>query len=364
MSGTPPGGAGDSGPGPRDGGPDTRERVALLERPDAYPHRPERVEVVETHMAWVFLAGDRAYKMKKPVREPFLDFRTLEARREDARREVELNRRLAPDVYLRTAPVTREEGGGLALDGDGTPVEWLVVMRRLDRDRFLDRALEGGRAGPADVRPAAELLARFFRDAPPEPMEPGAYLARTRRRLEDSLRELAAPDLELDGEPLSRLRSSLPAWLDARGDLLRRRAADRRIVEGHGDLRPEHVHLGPPPVVIDCVEFRRSYRILDPAEELAFLSMECRRLDAPWVREVLLETYRRIAGDAPPAALVDFYAAGRACLRAKLTAWHAREDRYDSAAWLGRARGYLELACDLAAGVHSGPQSSRSDSPE
>lgn len=109
----------------------TAEKVAFLRTPAAYPTHPRRVDVIETHMSWVFLAGDRVYKLKKPVHYPFLDFRTLASREFHCREEVRLNRRLAPHVYLGVVPLTQDHGGALALGGGGEVVDWLVEMRRL-----------------------------------------------------------------------------------------------------------------------------------------------------------------------------------------------------------------------------------------
>lgn len=338
-------------------------RVAFLCRRESYPDHPERVEPVETHMAWVFLAGEHAYKMKKPVRYPFLDFSTLEAREEDCRREVRLNRRLAPEVYLGVVPLTREPTGRLALNGPGEPVEWLVVMRRLPRSRLLDQSLKRGTVDRGDLKPVARLLARFYRDARREPVAAAEYVRRIERELYETLDELGVEEFGLERERLGGVRTRLLGRLDEHRPLLAARARGGHVVEGHGDLRPEHVYLGPPPAVIDCLEFRREFRVLDPADELAFLSMECRRLGAPWVGDVFFEEYTSATEDAPPAELVDFYASRRACIRAKLAAWHSREDGYDTRRWLGQAENYLELAETLLPGIHSGPERSVSESP-
>jgi aminoglycoside phosphotransferase family enzyme len=125
-----------------------------------------------------------------------------------------------------------------------------------------------------------------------------------------------------------------------------------RIVEGHGDLRPEHVCLGPEPLFIDCLEFNRDWRVLDPADELAYLAMECEHAGAPWIGEVVFETYREATGDNPPLPLVRFYKAYRATVRAKLSAWHLKDhpDPADQGKWIARAQRYLELAGRYADG--------------
>lgn len=321
------------------------EKVAFLRRPDAYPGRVPDVEDIETHMAWVFLAGEFAYKLKKPVRYPFLDFSTLEARRADCEEEVRLNRRLAPDVYLGTLPLTRS-GAGLALGGDGKIVEWLVKMRRLSRLRMLDEAIRRGTLRRSDAEGASELLAAFYARGSPVPLNPAEYVRRLRDDLEENARELVACSPKAEGDRARRVARALAALVDAEAPLLRQRVRDGRILDAHGDLRPEHVFLGPPPAVIDCLEFNRDFRTLDPADELAFLGLECERLGAPELGSVFLEAYGRRTGDRPPRRLVELHAAHRALLRAKIAIWHLRDEDLGAEPdrWVARCGSYLALA--------------------
>lgn len=328
----------DATPGP----PGVEEKVRFLERPEAHPEGPRRVETVETHMAWVFLTDGFAYKLKKPVRYDYLDFSTIEARRRDGLDEVRLNRRLADGVYVGIVPLTLEEGR-LALDGEGEVVDWLVKMRRLPSERMLDRALREGTASEEDVDGAARLLAAFYRDAPRVETTPADYRRRFRRDLEEIRRELSLAEFGLGAGRVDRVTEPLFRFVETRGPVLDRRVEAGRIVEAHGDLRPEHICLTPEPVVIDCLEFNREFRLLDPVDELAYLSLECDRLGAPWVGERFVEAYRSETGDRPPAELFGFYQGFRAALRAKLAAWHVRDDeRRDGAEWLAEAAGYLD----------------------
>ncbi len=320
-------------------------KVAFLCRPDAYPERPARVDAIETHMSWVFLTDSRAYKLKKPVRYEFLDFSTIEARWADCMAEVRLNRRLARDVYLGVVPV-RLGPEGLRLDGDGVAVDWLVEMRRLLDERMVDHALRSGRATVEDIGRVASRLSRFYVAAPAVQIHPDAYRRRLERDLRDDRIALCLPEFGLDPELASGPSEVLIDVLAHHADLLEARAP--HLVEGHGDLRPEHVWLGDgEPVIIDCLEFRIEFRIIDPVDELAFLGLECERLGAPWVGSELLRGYREVVGDDPPDRLVDFYTARRAVLRAKLAVWHLRDRHVRStAAWPDVARAYLELAAE------------------
>lgn len=326
-------------------------KVRFLLRPDAYPERPERVETVETHMSWVFLLDGYAYKLKKPVRYDFLDFSTLDARRHDSEEEVRLNRRLAPDVYLGTLPLTLGAGGHLQLGGAGEVVDWLVRMRRLPTERMLDHAIRDHTVGEADVGRVAAALARFYLSAPPIELEPAAYRQRLAERVNDNLRELILPAFGLPVDIVQSISSTQLELIQREPGLFDRRAAEQRIVEGHGDLRPEHVCLEPT-LFIDCLEFQRDYRILDAADELAFLALECERLGGAWVGDILFRTYAEITGDQPPERLLRFYKSYRACLRAKITIWHLKDAEVaNPEKWSNRAMEYLGLAWKYARGL-------------
>ncbi|HVP29835.1 MAG TPA: hypothetical protein VMW35_11830 [Myxococcota bacterium] len=319
--------------------------VAFLRRREAYEESPRAVDVVETHMSFVFLTDRHAYKLKKPMRWDGLDFSTLALRRRSCEEEVRLNRRLAPGVYLGTLPLCAAPDGSLSLAGGGEPIDWLVWMRRLPADRMLDALLRRDGLREADVRPAALLLARFYADAPSVETAPDAY----RARLADGVRrdelELRRPEFGLDRARVAMLGAAQRGFLESDAAVFDARVAAGRIVEGHGDLRPEHVCLTPAPVIIDCLEFSRELRLLDPADELAFLDLECERLGAPQVGRWFLDAYREVTGDAPPPRLLRFHRTYRAMRRATLAAWHVHDAKVrEPASWIARARRYLELA--------------------
>ena len=303
-------------------------------------------EAIETHFAWVFLEGDRAWKLRKPVRRDTMDYGTLEARRIDSEEEVRLNRRLAPAVYLGARPLTLGASGQLAIGGAGEVVDWLVEMRRLDRSRMLDVMLASGRATPADLERVAARLAAFYAGEPPA-VAAGAVLA---ARLEAQVRANHAVLAGLDEQAADALYRDQLDFLAGHRDWLATRASRGCVVEAHGDLRPEHVLLDDPPAVIDCLEFDRELRILDRAEELAFLELECGRLGAADVGRFIARTCLARLGDAVPAGLERFYRSHRAATRAKLYTWRASEpDGGSPEHWLATARAYLLLARKAAA---------------
>lgn len=320
-------------------------KLGFLQDPRVYPERSTRVETVETHMSWVFLTDAYAYKLKKPVRYDFLDFATIEARRHDCDEEVRLNRRLAPDVYLGTVPLVRDAAGRLHLGGEGEAADWLVRMRRLPADRMLDRLLREGRTTQAEVAGLAGRLARFYASLPAEAVAPEDYRQTLAARIEDNLRELTRPEFGLAADGPARIARAQLEFLAEHAAWFDRRVREGCIVEGHGDLRPEHVCMLAEPVVIDCLEFNRAFRVLDRVDELGYLALECERLGAPQAGRWLLDATLDASGDTPPEALVDFYQSCRASLRAKLALWHLRDDgRHPPGHWVATARAYLELA--------------------
>lgn len=320
-------------------------KVEFLKHADAFLDGSAQIKVVETHISWVFLTDHCAYKLKKPVRSDFVDFRTIDARRRDCEEEVLLNRRLAPEVYLGTVPMTVASDGHLELGGKGQTVDWLVKMRRLPDERMLDNMVKKGAVQEAEIYALVQKLSDYYRQSPPVRLEPSAY----RRQLEENAtanaRELMSPLYGLSTDRIERIVAAQLALLAQEPELFERRAREGRIIEGHGDLRPEHVCLEREPQIIDCVEFNREFRILDAADELAFLAMECERLGDHAVSNAILKAYRKVSGDDPSERLVHFYKSYRACLRAKLAAMHLRDPLVsDTQKWARLAGDYLNIA--------------------
>jgi len=321
------------------------DKVAFLRRPQSYPSGVERVEIIETHMSWVFLAGERVYKLKKPVRRSFLDFSTLEARRLDAEREVRLNRRLADDTYIGVVPLVRDGAGRLRLGGEGRVVDWLVEMHRLPESLTLSAVIAAGTLRPQDIDRICGVLLEFYRRRPPLSLGDAEYRQLFADAIAENHEVLARESFGLPAEILRRLTSQQLRFMEEQGELLEARTAGGRVIEGHGDLRPEHVFLTDPPLIIDCLEFNREFRIIDPVDELTYLGLECERLGAGWIAAHVLDSYRRETGDDCCPELVTFYRLFRCCLRAKIAVWHIEDHTVDNhEKWRRRAEEYLRLA--------------------
>jgi hypothetical protein len=291
--------------------------------------------VRETHIGVVFLAGDRAYKLKKPVSLGFLDFSTRERRLAACDREVELNRRLAPDVYLGRATVS---------EVDGSPGEPLVVMRRMPDDRRLSTLVRSGAPLEDAVTRLARVLAAFHAGAERGPhvdLE-GSREALT-ARWEASFAQVEDVGARtLSAESRAEIAGRTRDFLAGRAALFASRVAEGRIVDGHGDLLADDVFvLDDGPRVLDCLEFDDHLRRLDGLDDVAFLAMDLERLGRPDLGALLLDRYAEYSGDPAPAALRAHYIAYRAFVRVKVACLrHAQGD----AAAAEEARAYADIA--------------------
>ncbi|MFC4944928.1 AAA family ATPase [Pseudonocardia sp. GCM10023141] len=280
-------------------------------------------EVHETHIGTVFLVGDRAYKMKKPVRTAFLDFSTPALRLAACRREIELNRRLAPDVYLGTSDL-------MPGSGDVGPVEHFVVMRRMPAQRCLAALIGAGEPVGDALRALARQLAVFHAAADRGPaVAADGTAAALRRRWVANLAELAPfAGTVLDAAVLHAIEVAALRFVDGRGPLLADRLARSRIVDGHGDLVAADVFcLDDGPRALDCLEFDDHLRHVDGLDDVAFLAMDLEHLGRADLATQFLDDYVEFSGDDAPTALRHHFIAYRAVVRAKVACLrHAQGD--------------------------------------
>ncbi|MGB5760644.1 MAG: hypothetical protein WBM50_27270 [Acidimicrobiales bacterium] len=324
-------------------------KVAFLLR-RAFPEPPE---AIETHMSWVFLTADRVYKLKKPVKTTFLDNRRLQSRRRDCEAEIRLNRPLAPGVYRRTVPLTYDDDRGLALGGPGRVVDWLVVMRRLPEASMLDRRLAAGPGSVTSVEVAALIrhLVGFYRTTA-APTTPERHLSRLLQTLQLDREELLRPHRALDRHAIADLTGRLRSITETLPGL---GARSRMVVEGHGDLRPEHVLLGHRPLVIDRITFDRNLRMVDPLYDLALLAVECEFSGDGPLGDEILGVYRTETADDAAPTVTALYRSLRATSRARLSVAHLGDGDREAPKWLDRTDAYLRIADDAIEGLDPVP---------
>lgn len=324
--------------------PTLAAKVEFLSRPSAYPEPVGEVSRRETHMSWVFLAGDKVFKLKKPVRLAYLDFSALARREVMCRAELRLNRRLAPDVYLDVVPLV-QSAQGLSIGGPGEVVDWLVVMRRLEAHWALDRAIEEDRVKASQLDRLVTTLGKFYRHAARPYLSPVAQLNEWHHNISRDCRFLLDRRLDLPAGLVRTIERVQRCFLDKRAGFLIERIRDRRIVDGHGDLRPEHIWLTDGIRIIDCLEFNPHFRMVDPFDEIAYLSLECERLGATWIGDYVRRGVARALHDDPKPELFLFYRCHRAALRAGLAIAHVLEPNPQTPEkWRQRTHTYLRIA--------------------
>lgn len=334
--------------------PALAELVRDLSRPAAYRRPVERVERLETHVSLLFFAGDRVYKVKKPVDLGFLDFTTLARRRHFCEEEVRLNARLAPGVHLGVVPITGTPGE-LRIGGAAEPVEWAVEMVRLPAERMLDRLLAEDAVTTAELDAVVDLLVDFHREAATgEGVDRHGSPAATEKRVLDNFEQIRrfVERHAFPGRASALARRDAERFLAERRELLLRRVAQGRIRDGHGDLHAGNLCLlGDRIIAYDRIEFSTALRCGDVAADLGFLLMDLDFRGHAGESRHLVRRYAAEAGDGELGELIDFYRSYRAMVRAKveLLTWEGESgssrggsDEHD-AHWR-RAAGYAQLA--------------------
>lgn len=284
----------------------------------------QALEVVETHISWVFLHPDTVLKVKKPVNFGFLDFSTPDARRQACEAEVRLNSRLSPDVYLEVLRVTRNASGEHEIEGSGPVVDYAVHMRRLPDAARADQLLAAGRLEWGQVEALVGLLARFHAHASHSPeIDEFGRVATISKNVRENFTQAHGALAQLVSDAQQR---EIEAWqldfLEQHAARFERRIAAHRVKDGHGDLRLEHVYFNEPkqPTILDCIEFNERFRFGDVASDIAFLSMDLAWHGHVELKERFVSAYARETNDYDLYGVLDFYESYRAYVRAKVSA--------------------------------------------
>src|SRR5271167_2808191 len=337
--------------------------VEAMMRPGFYPDSPARVELKQTHISYVFVAGELVFKVKKPVHFAFLDCSRLANRFHYCTEEVRLNARLSPRVYLGVFAILKRANsfvlGPEVRVEHREAVEYAVKMRRLPEARMLDRLLAAGQVDSVAIRAIAARIAEFHASAPSNRgWTYGSAAAVWRSVIEDIAQDEVFVGHTLRQFQFATIDAFCRAFITAHWRVLNDRALAGRVREGHGDLRAEHICLlgneKKEIDVIDCVEFSERLRYGDVASEIAFLAMDLDRLGAPLLADQLVEDYAEITGDEELAVFVPFYKCYRASVRGKVESLRSLEREVGDAE-RERARqlaiGYFALAWRYARGA-------------
>ena len=320
------------------------DTIRFLENPAAYGVT-DPVETIETHISRIFLAGDRAYKMKRDVKLPYADFSTPELRLATCRKELELNSRTAPELYLRVRRITRKAGGEFEFDGDGELVDAVVEMKRFDQSALLDRMAQADKLTPALMTETARVILSFHRGAPVAHSGGGA--ANIPGVLDINRAGFATSHVFADSE-VEAFDASFRVALARHAFLLDRREAAGKVRRCHGDLHLRNICLiDGGPRLFDCIEFNEKIATVDVLYDLAFLLMDLWRRGFPALANLVANRYLDETDDEDGFVLLPFFMAVRSAVRAHVTATQAEESDDGSGKLAGEARVYFELASKL-----------------
>ncbi len=324
------------------------ELIQALLDPKAYPDPPQRVEMVQTQISYVFLAGDYVYKIKKPVDMGFLDYTTLEKRLTYCRKEVELNRRLCADAYLGVVPIT-SEGGRFIIGGKGGVEEYAVKMRRLPQDAMMDVLLTRNKVTPKMVEDVASTIAAFHNKAAKGGDIEKFGSIETITQIIDENFDQTEKYFDIIIAPLTfqRIKAYARGFIETNSPLFRKRLAEGRIRDCHGDLHAAHICFTDGICIYDCIEFNDRFRYSDVASEIAFLAMDLDHYGRADLSRSFVNAYTGFSRDRELLRLLNFYKCYRAYVRGKVESFKL-DDPYiaeeEKTKTLAIARKYFELA--------------------
>ncbi len=341
--------------------------VKALLKSQAYPHKPQKIELVQTQMSFIFLTGEYVYKIKKPVNLGYLDYTTLEKRHFFCRQELKLNRRLCPDAYLAVVPIV-EEKGELRIEGRGKAIEYAVKMKQLPQDRMMDVLLPRGLVTPKMVARVAEKLVSFHQKAETNPgIAAFGKLDVIRQNTDENFAQTEKYiGLTIPKAKYERIKGYTDNFIKNNARLFDKRVREGKIRDCHGDLHAAHVCFTddtrlparrmtpagePSPsgqvCIYDCIEFNDRFRYSDVASEIAFLAMDLDRYQQSGLSRHLVNTYVELSHDEELLKLLNFYKCYRAYVRGKVESFKL-DDPYipkeEKAKVFTAAQSYFQLA--------------------
>ncbi|MBM4277364.1 MAG: hypothetical protein FJ130_05685 [Deltaproteobacteria bacterium] len=322
-------------------------KKALL-NPAIYPDHPGEIRLCETHISLVFLTGNYAYKVKKPVNFGFLDFTSIEKRKYYCEQEVTLNRRLAPTLYLGVVRIT-EEDNKVSLDGTGGVVEYAVKMKQIPEELLMNRLLEKKEVTFRMMEAISEKLVRFYFEA--ETSDRIKNFARPERVKQDTDENFEQTekyiDVTIPSDVCQAVKEKTDQFYRAKEKIFYQRIKEDRIRDCHGDLRLEHIFWGEEISIIDCIEFNERFRYTDVAADIGFLAMDLDYHSREDLSDHLIQAYIGESGDHELMEILDFYKCYRAYVRGKVESFRLDDPNIpeeEKQKALKRAQKYFDLA--------------------
>jgi len=317
-----------------------------LMKPDAYDERVEKIKLVQTHISWVFLTGKYAYKIKKPVNFGFLDFSTLEKRKFYCQKELELNRRLCPDIYIGVLPVT-DDG---KINGSGKAVEYALKMKQMPRDALMSKLLDENKINKGIIDRIAKIVADFHRNA-----ETNKEISKygSTETIEFTWNENFEQTKKFIGSTITyrvfnEVGNRVKKFISNNKNLFEKRVRENKIRWCHGDLHSGNIFIaGNRICIFDCIEFNPRLSCIDTCSDAAFFSMDLDFHNRHDLSEYFVEQYVKYGGDKELAKLLNFYKCYRAYVRGKVTSLKLNDktiDEEEKREAMKTAKKYFELS--------------------
>jgi hypothetical protein len=327
--------------------------IETMKMVNFYPHNPAEVELIETHISYVFIAGELVYKVKKPVKFDFLDFTSLEKRKFYCEEELRLNKRLAPNTYLDVVAISRDSQGNIILGKGVEIIDYAVRMKKLPADRMLKNLLVQGLVDEKIMDNLAGKIAAFHLQA-----QTGGHIDKMgdieniRNNNKENFSEtINYINVTIPGYQYTFIKDYTENFLTEKKALLEKRVTDHKIRDGHGDLHLEHICVADEIIIFDCIEFNERFRCGDVAEDVAFLTMDLDFNGYPQHADIFIESYIKHSGDTDLSALLNFYRCYYAYVRGKVISFRLDQEElqeFERGQITKNAARYFDLAYTYA----------------
>jgi aminoglycoside phosphotransferase family enzyme len=325
--------------------------VEAMLKPETYPEPAGKIELIQTHISFVFLIQNYVYKIKKPVNFGFLDFSTLEKRRVYCEKEFQLNKRLCPYIYLEVVPINKSNI--LKICGDGETVEYALKMRRLPQERLMTQLLKEGKIDKKTIDELAAIVAKFHSEAQtsPEISEFGGLRIVRVNWDENFVQTQKYIDQTIPQADYTFMQQKINGFMDKNKALFESRIADGRVRDCHGDLHSGNIFVTDQICIFDAIEFNDRFRYSDTASDVAFLAMDLNYQNRSDLADYFIEQYTVYSKDAQLAQILPFYKCYRAYVRGKVISFRLDDpniNAQDKAAAIKEASAYFRLAAEYA----------------
>lgn len=350
---------------------DSSTLIKFMLNPDTYPFKPEKVDMLQTHISYLFMAGEYVYKVKKPVNFGFLDYSTLEKRKFYCRQEIKLNSRLSPEIYLGVSEIVSdpahktceldERNGGMEHPSDrwvtteesGETEEYAIKMSRLPAEMMMDRIIFDKRIDKAIIKKIADKIAAFHQsaDVNSDISKFGDIEIILKNANENFLQTDKFIGISLTQDEYNLIKDFSYKFIDNNKPIFKKRVAENKIKDCHGDLRTEHICISDNIYIFDCIEFNDRFRYGDAASEVAFLAMDLDFLGEDALSRYFVDSYIEISGDTDIYKIINFYKCYRAYVRGKVESFQLNDPNIqpkEKEKSLNSARGHFKLAASYA----------------